>query len=172
MLLTNATVESRIYNLAMAPLEHPDIIPSVLPLILGAVVLELYFGKHKNETLGWNTSVGNAIIWISTGVNLFLTEKLETQAEVLASGFMLLFGALIGYLNFFHKWSESVAFRASGTDVIYSLGYVTVVVVKTDIPADNLTFKASAAFIFATILFFHMIRAFETPARDDFMRIK
>jgi len=162
------TLAARIAELAMAPANYPDLIPSVLPLIVGAFVIELYFGKHKSEVLGWNTSVGNAVIWISTALNLTLTEQAETIVEKYVVFFILGLGLLIGYLDFYHKWSSTVAFRASSADIIYPLGYVTVVIVKSPIPADQLSIKASIGFLIASFVIFRILRMFETPAPDDF----
>lgn len=162
------TLESRFIDLLMAPANYPDLLPSVLPLIVGAFVIELYFGKHKTEVLGWNTSVGNAVIWISTALNLILTEQAETILEKYVVFFILGLGLLIGYLDFYHKWSSTVAFRASSADIIYPLGFVTVVIVKSPIPANQLSIKTSILFLIASFLFFRIVRMFETPSPDDF----
>jgi len=159
-----ATVVSRATEIGLAPLQHPDIVSSVTPLILGAFIIELYFGKHKTEVLGWNTSVGNAILWISTGLNILISGAPETSIEKVVTYFILLMGSVIAYMDFFHKWSDATAFRVSSPDLIYPLAYVTVVITKTPIPADDLTIKASGAFIIGTIVFFRIIRLFETPA--------
>lgn len=165
---TRATITSRMMEIALAPSQYPDIISSVLPLILGAFIIELYFGKHKTEVLGWNTSVGNAIIWISTGLNLLLNGAPESHIEKIVTYFILFMGATVTYMDFFHKWSNSLAFKVSSPDVIYPLAYVAVVITKTPIPADDLTIKASVAFIVGTIISFRIIRLLETPAPDNF----
>lgn len=152
---------------ALAPLEHPEIVSSVLPLILGAFIIELYFGKHKEEVLGWNTSVGNAVIWISTAVNLIISDTLASSLEQAVVYFILLTGLLITYMDFFHKWKPAVAFRASTPDLIYPLAYVTVVMVKTDILITDASLKAGIGFIVCSALFFRIIRFFEAPAKDQ-----
>lgn len=166
-MLQPATVQSRLVDIALAPVRQPELLPSVLPLVLGAVVIELYFGKHENESLGWNTSVGNAVLWIATGANLLLTGVIDTATERYAAYFLLAVGGFIGYMNFYHKWSPSLAFRASSAEVVYPLAYVTVVVVKTGLPVDMTVLKASAAFIAGTVLVFKAVRMFEPPASQD-----
>ena len=162
------TILSLMRQFALAPIEHPEIISSVLPLILGAVIIELYFGKHKQEVLGWNTSVGNAVIWISTGINLLINSTLESALEQAVVYFILLTGLFIAYMDFFHKWKPAVAFRVSTPDIIYPLGYVTVVIVKTDVPINDITLKAAIAFIATSFVIFRVMRFFESPARDQF----
>lgn len=162
------SITSLMIEFALAPLKHPDIVSSVLPLILGAIIIELYFGKHEQEVLGWNTSVGNAVIWISTGINLILNSALESFAEKIVVYFILLTGLFIAYMDFFHKWKPAVAFRVSTPDIIYPLGYVTVVIVKTDVQVTDMSLKAGLAFIITSFVVFRILRFFETPASNQF----
>lgn len=162
------TLSQRLWEITFAPINFPDLIPSVLPIIIGAFVIELYFGKHKTEKLGWNTSVGNAVIWVSSAVNMILTEEAQNLLEKYVVFFILGLGMLFAYLNFFHKWSSTVAFRASSADVVYPLVYATTVIVKSSIPADNLSIKATVVFMIGSFIFFRILRAFESPAADDF----
>lgn len=162
-----ATVEQVLIDLLKAPFEHPDILPTLLPIILGAVVIELYFGKHKNEELGWNTSVGNAVIWITTGVSLVMTESL-TPGEKLATYSLIGLGLFVGYMNFFHKWSKKIAFFVSSAGIIYTLAYVLVVLVKTDLVVTDNMLKASLIFVIGMNIMFKIIQSFETPSRESY----
>lgn len=166
-----ATIQERLIQLAEAPLNNPEIIPGVMPLILGALILELYFGKHKNEKLGWNTAVGNSIVWLSTGISLHMTETIETTQELYATYFIMGLGLFTGYLNFFHKWKSDLAFLASSTTIVYSIAYVTTVVIKTEIPPDELTMQAGLALIIIIEIIFKFFRLFERPAQDNQMGI-
>ena len=172
MIVDRATLASRALEFVYAPVNQPELLSSLLPLIIGALIIEMYFGKHKTEVLGWNTSVGNAVIWISTGINLLITGAFESTVEKAAVYFIIGVGALIGYMDFFHKWSSSIAFRASSAEAVYPLAYVTVVAVKTDMPIDDLTMKAAAIVIVSTIVFFKILKTLETPAPDDFKNMK
>jgi len=160
-------VEEVLYRLVLAPVEHPELLPSLLPLIFGAVIIELYFGKHTTEELGWNSSVGNAAIWATTGINLIITSSLGAK-ERFASYFLVGVGGLIGYMNFYHKWSDSIAFIISSSGLVYSMAYVTVVVVKTSLPVNDTVLKASVIFIIGTNVVFKLIQGFEKPAQDNF----
>lgn len=167
MIIEDASLlQARLLDFATAPLNNPGILPDILPLVIGAVVIELYFGKHQNETLGWNTSVGNAILWVATGTNLLLTGVIKTATERYAAYFLVAAGAFVGYMDFYHKWSPGMAFRVSSADVIYPLAYVTVVLVKTDMAVNRVSLQAAAAFIVGSVVAFRILRLFETPARD------
>ncbi len=167
ILSENEDVLSRVADLALAPLDNPDIIPFVLPLIVGAIVIELYFGKHENEDLGWNTSVGNSVIWFTTGATIYLTTELS-QNEAIAVAALMSAGAFMGYLNFYHKWKPGTAFRISSSGIIYTGAYLIGVLTKTNIPVNATTAKASGAFIAAAIAGFKLLQSFETPQQPEF----
>jgi hypothetical protein len=162
-----SSIRNRFIDLVLAPLNYPDIIPFVLPLIVGAVVMELYFGKHENEELGWNTSVGNAVIWFTTGATIYLTTELS-QNETIAIGALMSAGVLMGYLNFYHKWRPGAAFRISSSGFIYTGAYIISVLTKTSIPVNTLTAKASGTFVISTIAGFKLLQSFETPQQPEF----
>jgi uncharacterized RDD family membrane protein YckC len=156
-----------ILEILRSPLDHPDILPTVLPLIAGAIVIELYFGKHKSESLGWNTSVGNAVIWVSTGITLYMTESLS-QPELYATYGLIGLGIFVAYMDFFHKWSEAIAFTVSSAGVVYTLAYLLVVFVKTDLtPSNNKTLYAVGVFFFGTLIVFKILQGLETDPRQN-----
>lgn len=161
------TVLGYVEEIALAPLNHPEILPSALPLILAGVALELYFGKHKQESLGWNSSLANAVIWIATGITLLISGDIENLMHQYVSYFLIGLGVLTGYMDFYHKWPKQVAFVASSAISVYSIAYVTLVMVKTGIPVNPTTLKAAGAFIVGITLFFQIIKLFEQPARND-----
>lgn len=155
-------------QIILAPIHTPDLIPTLLPIILGGVVLELYFGKHKHESLGWNSSVSNSVIWISTGLTLYLTADIVTLLERAVTYFLIGIGLLTGYLNFFHKWSSTVAFLASSSGMVYSLAYVSVVMIKSGMPVNSITIQSAILALTVIAVAFQIIKFLEPPAKDDF----
>lgn len=152
----------------LAPFNTPEMVPTLLPLILGGVVLELYFGKHKTESLGWNSSVSNSVIWISTGLTLLITTEITTGLERTVTYFLIGIGLLTGYLNFFHKWSSTVAFLASSSGMVYSLAYVAVVMIKSGMPVNSITVQSAIISLTVIAVAFQVIKFLEPPAKDDF----
>jgi hypothetical protein len=155
-------------QIILGPVHTPELIPTLMPIILGGVVLELYFGKHKNESLGWNSSVSNSVIWISTGITLYLTADIATFLERAVTYFLISIGFLTGYLNFFHKWSSTVAFLASSSGMVYSLAYVAVVMIKSGIPVNSITIQSAILALTVIAVTFQVIKFLEPPAKDDF----
>lgn len=162
-----STILEVVKEFALAPMRYPEILPTVLPLIVGAVVIELYFGKHTNEELGWNTSVGNAIVWVTTGMAMYLTSNLTTQEKYATVGLIGL-GLGVAYLDFYHKWSSTVAFIASSSGLVYSLTYIFVVAVKTEMALNMTVLKGAVVFLVAVMAGFEIIKSFETPVDNRF----
>jgi len=50
----------------LAPSKDPSIWWLLAPIILFWLITEIYFGRHKQERLGWNTALGNGLsmFWI------------------------------------------------------------------------------------------------------------
>ena len=161
-------VMSGIKQIFLAPINQPDMVPTLVPIILGGIVLELYFGKYEDEDLGWNSSVSNSVIWISTGITLYLTADINDPLEQAVTFFLLGIGVLTGYLNFFHKWSSSVAFLASSSGMVYSLAYVSVVIIKSGMPVNQTTIRSAIIALTFIGIGFQIIKILEPPARDDF----
>jgi hypothetical protein len=158
------TVRSVIETFIYTPLEQPELLPTVLPLVFGAVVIELYFGKYTQEELGWNTSVGNAVIWATTGITLLMTTSMTQQERYAAYG-LIAVGAFVGYMDFNHKWSDSVAFIVSSSGIVYTLAYIAVIMIKTSMPVNATTMKGAAIFLVGVNVVFKVIQSMET-SRD------
>lgn len=159
----NPELLDRIIVFLREPIDNPEILPNVLPLVLGLVIMELYFGKHKKESLGWNTAVGNSILWISTGISLYMTSTLGQVQLYMVYG-LIGIGILVAYMDFFHKWPSTVAFFISSSALIYSVAYMLVIVVKTGLPMKTLTYQAAAIFLIGVNLVFTFIQGLEKDA--------
>lgn len=141
----NPEIYSTVIDFVYAPMKNPEMLSTALPLILGAVIMELYFGKHKKESLGWNTSVGNAVVWMATGFSLYLSESL-TQPELYATYALISLGVFVTLMDFFHIWPSTVAFFISSSGLVYTLAYTLVLVIKTRAPMTQDTLLAAAIF--------------------------
>ncbi|MFB6144765.1 MAG: hypothetical protein ABEJ98_05640 [Candidatus Nanohaloarchaea archaeon] len=164
---TAPTTIQYLKEILYAPYQHPEILPSALPLILGGVALELYFGKHKDERLGWNSSLANAVIWVATGLTLIVSGEITSVMHRYVAYFLIGLGGITGYMDFYHKWPEEVAFVASSAISVYSVAYVTLVMVKTGMPVTTPSLKAAGIFIVGATLFFQAVQLFETSMDDS-----
>ncbi len=163
-LITQEVVNKTEY-FARVPLDNQEMLPTLLPLMAAAIIMELYFGKHKEESLGWNTSVGNAAIWMTTGLSILIVETGLSQLELQATYALIALGGFVTFMDFFHIWPSTVAFIVSSSAMVYTLAYTLVVIIKSSMPVNQTTLKAAALFFIGVNLAFKVIQFFESD--DD-----
>lgn len=158
----------RLHSLVFFPYNQPDFLPSLIPIFLGLVVIELYFGKYEFERLGWNSAVSNAALLLATALTLITRLNLigapSGPRYVVAYGVLGL-GLLILLLNFYHVWPAGIAFSVSSGFVVYTLVYISIASVYERLPLDSNTVAASALLFAAFYVFFTGLKKIETKAR-------
>jgi len=114
-----------------APGKDPSIWWLLTPIILFWLVIEIYFGRHKNEKLGWNTALGN-------GLNIFWVVIISARALFdkdlgLYSLDKLIFVLVISFYSFFiiimsftHTIKENIFFLMASPTAVYFLSAVAV----------------------------------------------
>lgn len=151
-------VLARMNDMVTAPLKDVEMLWSVIPLVVSFVVIQLYFGRYKEEELGWNTAVSNSLVWVFVGTNLLRHVyntggfSLDESRTLIAMSVMGL-GFLILFLNFNHLWPESLAFTLSSSLIINYHAFITILFVHTKIALDIVTVLAAAGlFIVITVI--------------------
>lgn len=146
------------------PLDYPEFIPSLIPIFVGLVVLELYFGRYEDEHLGWNSAVSNATLIITTGLTLIfkldLLHPLSGPRATVAYGVLAL-GTAILLLNFYHRWPAELAFSLSSSRLSYTVVYITIAVVYTGMPPTSSTVLAAAGVLATFFTVFSGVRQLE-----------
>ena len=144
----------RFAELLQAPFSHPDMIWMTLPLLVSTLFLQIYFGRYKQEKIGWNTALSNSLVLFFVGVDAirylvsshglsFLSESalfLKFAVVIL----VILYGLLLTLLDFFHKIPPKVAFIFSSPATVNILSYLNLAIVYTDIPIDGVTIIAGS----------------------------
>lgn len=146
-------VIQRIGEIIQVPFSNPELIPSIIPLAIGFILIELYFGRYKNEEMGWNSAVGNTTLLISTSLMLFYSMFMGnsfTNIKILVATTILGIGTLILILDFFHIASAQVAFAISSPFVIYFLTYGAIAIFYAGMPL-NLNTLAAFGILFGAI---------------------
>lgn len=158
------TVLQRFLDVLLFPHLHRDLIPSLIPVIVGLFVLEFYFGRYKQEELGWNTAVGNATMLVTTALTLIYQLELYLvpfSGDALVAFSILGFGGLMLLLNFYHIWPKMIAFNISSAFTVYALVYMTMALTYSDIPIDSNTVAAAGLFFFALAMFFRTVQSMQ-----------
>ncbi|MFH1668572.1 MAG: hypothetical protein ABIA62_01460 [Candidatus Woesearchaeota archaeon] len=174
---------SRIHDLLLAPFEHPDMLWTLWPMIIALVLMQLYFGRNKEESLGWNTAFGNsvALIFISGSLlrGLFIISGEATLSDFVDSvllfqdikifviAFLLLYGVVLSMTSFFHWLPERLAFFIMNGLSINVTAYVGIVLVNSDNIALDWTTVFAGLAIFVGVYIVAMVVRYFVPASDQ-----
>jgi hypothetical protein len=192
---TVETAFDRYFTILLFPVNNPAFVPSVVPLIAGLIVVAFYYGRYRNEELGWGAAVSNTLIMTTTGVILLYEiapdavtwQYLQTNALavlsyvtgtsladsgadprfMVASGIIAL-GLVIITLDYYHLWPKHLAFFISSGFMVYTLAYLTIAIVYETLPVSTGTALASIGAIYTSLLFVRTLKVMSnTQDRDD-----
>lgn len=141
------TAFPRIRDLILAPAEHPEMLWTLAPMIIALILMQVYFGRNKDESLGWNTAFGNsiALIFISASLlhQLFLLSGEYSIMEFVKASIafhepkvaiillLFMYGIFLSLISFFHWIPEWLAFFMMSGVSINSAAYVVIVIVNS-----------------------------------------
>ncbi|MBU0615012.1 MAG: hypothetical protein KJ601_02880 [Nanoarchaeota archaeon] len=130
------------------------------PVVLLWILLELYFGTHKQEKLGWNTALGNGfvLIWVTLGIlrDLFAGSIQGKSGKIIIMSLFVLYGIIVCYVAFTHKAVEKVSFLLGSPYVIYFLT-MYLILWGYDLLEVNLIIILDVTIIFFVLLIFKTI---------------
>ena len=166
----------RIIEIVTTPIHHKQALWLIVPLLISTLLMQIYFGRNKDEELGWNTAYGNSIALIYISINLLkiiydqygygfwhaLTPELTSK--LLFVGIIMLQAFLLAFLDLFHSLPKRLSFFIGSLPSVFAIALVTIVVVHTNIPIDLITFFAALCLFFASVLFFTFFRWIVPPS--------
>ncbi len=135
---------NRFLDILLAPIRNPEMLWIAIPLIITIFMMEFYFGKHKEEELGWNTAYGNAIVLIFVAVDLIrytynLGELFSFNIKTLIIGLVIIDGILLTLIDFYHLLPKTFAFGLSSKLPINFLAYCAIIFIYESLPIDAIT---------------------------------
>ena len=142
----------------------------IAPLLITMFLVQVYFGRHKEEEIGWNTAYGNSIVLIFTTITLFhyLYNTFGYQAMIafegtafyksLFVGIGLVYAFLLMFIDFIHLLPKKLAFFLSNSITISVSAFVAVVLVYSDVPFDLVTLVTAICLFLIVLLFFKLFR--------------
>lgn len=162
--------KARLTELITAPYYYPDMIWMVLPLVVTLIIMQFYFGRYREEELGWNTAVGNTLVLFFIALDLLRHVYNQPPADIL--NFIIypvqtIVSLLVGfeamalfYADFFRFLPKRLAFFISSPLPVNLTAYVAMTIVYSNIPANIYTLYA--AFVLFAILFviIHILQLF------------
>jgi len=152
-----------------APLTNPDMLWLLVPLILTMLLLEFYFGRYKEEELGWNTAFGNSLVLIFISVSLvrhLYTNSLWNETNIIVVSALITFGLLLTMIDFYHLLPKEMAYGISSKIPLNFIAYVAITLVYIELPIDYIT---ASAFLTILLLLFILVGIihFTTPKSED-----
>jgi len=174
----------RLKEFIKAIIDYPDVFWTVLPLLIAAIGMQIYFGRNKEEDMGWNSAFGNSVsfTWVSANLLRYLfntyslidfrsgiaLEKLLITLAFLIWGLYLMFGNLI------HSIPKKIAFIISASYFINTLAIVVSIIVMSNLPFDRITTYAAAVLLILIMLFEFIVRILVNPSPEaaEYLRKK
>jgi hypothetical protein len=128
--------------------------------------MEFYFGRYKEEELGWNTAFGNSIVLLFVAIDSFrhlyepsgqkVLEYIATASDIkiIVPLFILLLALVLMLVDFFHFLPKKFAYVISSPTYINLLGVFGIIIVYSNsVPLDWTTiFIFFIMFIIANLI--------------------
>lgn len=137
-----------------APFKVPEMLWMLIPIIVSVVMMEFYFGRYKEEELGWNTAFGNALVLSFVSIDLFrhtyeptgrtIMESLQSPDTKISIAMVIFgFAILLMLMNYFHFLPKKIAYAISSGPFIQMIALLGIIIVYSDgIPLNWTTLLA------------------------------
>jgi hypothetical protein len=165
------------------PFLNTEMLWILLPLLATLFLIELYFGRYKKESLGWNSAVGNSLVLFFVAVNLFSylyrndlllsvsfippAMFMQALSKSLITFFTLLESILLLVLNFFHLMPRNLSFGVSSALIINFIGVMAVILVYSSLVINIITLLAIILLFIALALLFKFFQLLIPKAKDE-----
>lgn len=161
-------------DLLFAGFREPSLLWQITPVILLWVILVFYFATHKEEKLGWNTSLANGIslFWVVlSGMQYIFSNNKQffTWTKFSIFIFILIYASFIIYTTFKHLFSARIAYAVASHNIVYYLS-VLALIYAYDMIYLSLSMFIAIFLIFGFILLIELILKKILPEmkEDDF----
>jgi len=148
-----------------APFTSPDMMWIVTPLLISMALMQLYFGRHRNEELGWNTAFGNSISLIFVSVNLLqfvynqfgwagfnVLNPVTNKIYLIVGLGAISFTQLI--INYYHLIPKKIAFFINSAVLTNMTAFISIILVYTNIPLNLETLLGALTLLIVFIYIF------------------
>jgi hypothetical protein len=167
-----SAIWGRFIELVSAPLINQDILWFAIPLGIATLFMTLYFGKYKQEELGWNTAFGNTMVFIFVAIDLiremyYSTEQgsfenlFSSTLYVTISGALVIAGLLFMLITYYHLLPRKWAFILFSNPPVNLSLYVVMTIVYTNVAADWITVGAAIVLFFVLSIILRFVQWLE-----------
>jgi hypothetical protein len=142
-------------DMVLAPMHASDMLWMLLPLAATLLLMEFYFGRYKDEEMGWNTAFGNSLVLIFIAIDLFrhLFEPsglsiiqfimMTSDIKIIIPLGIILMALVLMIVDFFHFLPKKLAYIVSSPTYVNLISLLGIIIVYTSgIPLDWTTMLA------------------------------
>ena len=154
-----------------SPFRDLSILWLLIPIILFWLVMEVYFGRYKEEKLGWNSALGYGLsmFWIvvisfktifENNFELFSIDKL------LFVIFVAVYSVFIIFVSFTHRLKAKIFFLFTSPTIVYYLFAIALLLVN-DLLNISFWVIIDLVILYIIILIFELILKKLIPAAPE-----
>ena len=154
-----------------SPFRDFSILWLLIPIIIFWLVMEVYFGRYKEEKLGWNSALGYGLsmFWIvvisfktifENNFELFSIDKL------LFVIFVAVYSVIIIFISFTHRMKAKIFFLFTSPTLVYYLFAIALLLVN-DLLNISLWVIIDLVILYIIILIFELILKKLIPAAPE-----
>ena len=166
-------IKDRIIEIITSPVNNPEMLWLLAPLLLTLFLMELYFGRNKEEELGWNTAFGNVLVLIFVSAylanHIYQNALITDPIKVSIAATVIFMGLILMLIDFFHLLPKKIAFQISSKLPINYMAFVAIILVYTDIAIDRFTTIAFSLILIALSIFIGLVHILIPKVRDRIM---
>ena len=169
-----STLSERFIELLLAPINHPETLWMVIPVLFTLFLVELYFGRYKAEELGWNSAFGNSLVLIFVSIDMIrlLYSQTGLEAFMYINPKMALIiavvveGLALTLMAFYHILPKGMAFNMSSALPMNFIAYMSILLIYTNIPIDFYTVLAAFGIMTILVLVLMVVKIVEPKSYD------
>lgn len=149
----------RFLELLLAPVNYPDTLWMVVPVLFTLFLMEIYFGRYKAEDLGWESAFENSLVLLFVSIDMIrflynfygLSTFIYINPKIALVIAVVIEGAILSLMSFYHELPKDIAFKLSSALPMNFIAYISLLLVYTDIPIVSI-YTLLSAFGILTIL--------------------
>lgn len=144
----------RVHELLYAPVDYPNMLWMVLPLASATLLMTFYYGKYKEEELGWSSAFANSMVFLFVAIDIFRViyqstdppsfyNLIDTSLYFGVTIFLFSLGALLMAVNYYHALPKQFDFILCSGPPVNMTVYTVLCIVYANVPADLWTVLAA-----------------------------
>ncbi len=166
-----------------APFKVPEMLWMLIPILGTIILMEFYFGRYKEEELGWNTAFGNSLVLTFVAIDLFrrtyepagisIKEALMSgEIKIMISMVLFAFAILLVLMDFLHFLPKKIAYLISSSSFVHMIAILGIIVVYSlSMPLDWTTLLACFLIFLLANFLLHILYWIIPEYRSPFHRI-